>query len=870
MWCVLAALLLAQAPDPNAQTLTPPRLVARTEPVYPEEELHQGHQARVVLLITIAEDGSVSDAQVEQSGGARFDEAAVTAVRAWRFEAARQGKDPITVQIHVAFNFAPPHHLDSPPRAVQAPARPAHAPSPQPLSPGAARAPVLITRPLQDALPGAPANLSHAGGALAMDTMLEDDDDHTPAREVVVRARRVTAQRAAGDFVMSADVLGAAPAQDTTGLLQKAPGLYVGRGEGDAVAGQVYLRGFDAEHGQDIEFTVNGIPINQPNHIHGQGYADIGFIIPETVRTLRVTEGVYDPRQADFAVAGSADFDLGVPERGITLKTSAGSFGTLRQLVMWAPHDEPEETFGAVALRTTNGFGRNRGGMSGQALGQYVFLAPLGFRGTVLLGAHGARSSFPGVVRADDVADGKVGFYDGYDVPSANSQNGFSARVQPALKLDHKFDGGGFSSLQVWGLFQQFRVRSNFTGFRQRARQNPDWVGRGDLMEQENQDLGMGGKFLFRTAHMTLTDWLHGDVEVGAHFRSDLVTQAQALLQAPQNETWDRRVDSTVRSADLGVYADFNWHITDQLHVRGGPRANVLYYDVDDRLGNFIPAFQRQDHILGFRRTAMGLAWGPRGTLEFEPVDWLHTFVSYGEGYRSPQGRQLAEGENAPFAKVRSFEGGLKLESGDEGRLSFTTAAYVTSLSKDLAFDPEEGRAEVIGPTSRKGVVMHLVSRPAPGATASLSATYVHATLDAPPPASAGNPNPPYAQGQQLPYVPPVVIRGDFGYRRTLARVGRHDLVGRLGAGVTALSARPLPYRQWAAPVALVDVGASLRFHVLEFGFDIYNLTNSRYAALEYMFTSDWANRDVPSLVPARHTAAGAPRVVMANLTLHL
>ena len=70
--------------------------------------------------------------------------------------------------------------------------------------------------------------------------------------------------------------------------------------------------------------------------------------------------------------------------------------------------------------------------------------------------------------------------------------------------------------------------------------------------------------------------------------------------------------------------------------------------------------------------------------------------------------------------------------------------------------------------------------------------------------------------------------------------------------------------------MALVDVGASLRFHVLEFGFDIYNLTNSRYAALEYMFTSDWANRDVPSLVPARHTAAGAPRVVMANLTLHL
>ena len=47
------------------------------------------------------------------------------------------------------------------------------------------------------------------------------------------------------------------------------------------------LRGFDADHGQDIEFRVGGLPINMPSHIHGQGYSDLGFLIAGTVRELR-------------------------------------------------------------------------------------------------------------------------------------------------------------------------------------------------------------------------------------------------------------------------------------------------------------------------------------------------------------------------------------------------------------------------------------------------------------------------------------------------------------------------------------------------------------------------------------------------------
>src|SRR5690606_4708419 len=113
------------------------------------------------------------------------------------------------------------------------------------------------------------------------------------------------------------------------------------------------------DHGQDIELTVDGVPVNQPSHLHGQGYADLGFVIPETVRSLRVVEGVYDPAQGDFAVAGSADFQPGVAQRGIQLSSSYGAFNTLRELALWAPEGQAEDTFAAVLFRKTRGFGQN-------------------------------------------------------------------------------------------------------------------------------------------------------------------------------------------------------------------------------------------------------------------------------------------------------------------------------------------------------------------------------------------------------------------------------------------------------------------------------------------------------------------------------
>ena len=807
-------------------------------------------------------------------------------MKQWRFKPALQGDKPVEVKLTVPVHFAPPP--EAPVGAEPSPpTTPVTAlPTATPVTDGAA-APSRGARPDEGAAatqPTAPGEPTIVPKQAPLAPASPPDDAST---STTVRQKRTPPARATSDFVMKRDILAAVPKQNAGELLQSAPGVYVSRPEGEAVAQEIFLRGFDAEHGQDIELRVGAIPMNQPSHLHGQGYADLGVIVPEVVRSVRATEGVYDPRQGDFAVAGSVDFDLGVDDRGFQSKTSYGSFNTLRQLVLYAPVGQAAETFGVAAVKTSQGYGQDRGSIQGQALAQYAFELPFDVHALVHVGASVARASLAGVLRRDDVDAGRVDFYDAYPDPSAQSQSAFALRTQAGLTLERLADGNSKTALSLWASRSDFRLRENFTGYLERSRTRLELVGRGDLNEQEDHDTGFGAAALYRGPRLEPFEWLGVQGEAGVSLQGNLIDQAQHLLQAPDNETWDNRVDASLRAADLGMYLDAEVKLTEWVKLRGGGRLDVLGYDIDDRLGNFIPVVNRQAHILGFRRSAMGVALGPRATLEVTPLlDWLTLLASYGEGFRSPQARQLQEGENAPFAKVRSLELGVRLAPDHGKAFSFTTAAFATFLSTDLAFDPGSGSLERIGPTSRKGVVAHLVARPWTWAVLSASATYVNATLDEPPPATAENPVPAFKKGELLPYVPPLVVRADAAVHgdildvqglvgSALTDLGFPDLKlgalsGHIGLGSELLSPRPLPFGTFGDPLFLLEASVGARLSMVELSCELQNLLNSRYATSEYQFVSDWVTTSIPSLVPTRHFSAGPPFSFLASLTIHL
>ncbi len=88
-------------------------------------------------------------------------------------------------------------------------------------------------------------------------------------------------------------------------ILENIPGLVITQHSGEGKANQYYLRGFQLDHGTDLESTVDGVPVNLPTHAHGQGYSDINWLMPEIVSYVEFKKGTYYADQGDFSTAGS-------------------------------------------------------------------------------------------------------------------------------------------------------------------------------------------------------------------------------------------------------------------------------------------------------------------------------------------------------------------------------------------------------------------------------------------------------------------------------------------------------------------------------------------------------------------------------------
>ncbi len=93
-------------------------------------------------------------------------------------------------------------------------------------------------------------------------------------------------------------------------ILEVVPGLILTQHSGGGKANQYFLRGFNLDHGTDFAIFVDNMPVNNRTHGHGQGYADLNFVIPELVEELEYVKGPYFPRFGDFSTAGAARFRL--------------------------------------------------------------------------------------------------------------------------------------------------------------------------------------------------------------------------------------------------------------------------------------------------------------------------------------------------------------------------------------------------------------------------------------------------------------------------------------------------------------------------------------------------------------------------------
>ncbi len=797
-----------------AHDVVPPVVVHHVDAVYPPSALSERKHADVVLTVTVDADGHVSKVDVIESGGPDLDEAATVAARDWTFVPAMRDGKPVASRIKMPFHFAPPA---SPPELVETPAAPGEVPVHDAVPPGPPAA-----------APPPPAPVS--------------------TEEVLVTGGARSPSRGPSDFEVTIGPLAVVPRATASDFLKLAPGILVTNEGGEGHAETIILRGFDAGEGEAMELSVGGVPINDPGNFHGNGYADTHFILPELVESVRVLEGPFDPHQGNFAVAGSANYELGLAQRGLTAKWTGGSYGTERMLLTWGPEDQSRHTFGAAEYTHSDGYGQNRAFTRGSAIAQYE--GKLGDRGTwrVTGQAYTVVAQAAGVIREDDYEAGRIGFYDTYDP----NQGQDSSRFSIAADLETR-SGRMVLAQQLFVIARSLRIREDFTGFVTDGGE-PD--PRGTMLDLAMNEQSIGARGSARTHVDALGQ--RQEFELGYFARGDSVTDVQRLDLRDTQVPYATDANFAGALGDIALYADTSLKPLSWITVRGGVRGELFTYAVEDRCGSDVIPCDEDPSPTGRnpRSSVATSALLPRASVLFGSFDGVTLSGSFGQGARSLAIDEVAD-PGAGLATISSYEAGVSYAHATAaGALTLRSVFYGTRINRDEVFDPTVGRTVETGATTRVGWV---------GAGRLTGSFYdesanvgaVRGVVD--------------ATQEGIPYVPHVSARSDTAFFGDLPwSIDRHPVRASIGPAITYVGVRSLPNGQSSDPYVLVDASARLNWQAFELGLTASNLFDVKYRLSEFTFASDFLTPTRPNLAPERSFTAGAPRMLFLSLAATL
>ncbi|CAO4163735.1 TonB-dependent receptor [Methylorubrum populi] len=489
---------------------------------------------------------------------------------------------------------------------------------------------------------------------------------------------------AASAGIVSGAALNNRPVTRPGEVLEAVPGLIVTQHSGEGKANQFFLRGFNLDHGTDIALFVDGMPVNMRTHAHGQGYADINFLIPELVGAVEFHKGPYFARDGDFASAGSVRIDyLDTTETNLAL-VSLGSFGYRRALSIatlplgqghllvageaqvydgpWAVPDD---------IRKLNGVVRYSQGTTLD-----------GFSVTGM--AYANRWTATNQIPQRAVAEGIIGRFgslnptDGGDTTRLSLSGRWSAS-----------DAGGLTRANAYVIRYGMNLWNDFTYFLN------DPVD-GDQFRQRDARTVSGGEI----ARVFKGELLGLDMEneIGFQARNDDIRVG--LFNTSQRRTIGVVRDDRVQEASAALYVENRVRWTDWLRTSVGVRADG--YDARVVSDNPLNSGHVRDGIVSPK---LGLVLGP----------WHDTevFVNYGQGFHSNDargatitvdpGNPLFPLDRVPLL-VRSTGSEVGIRNRSIAGLETTVSLFQLDFDSENLFVGDAGTTEPSRPSRRFGV----------------------------------------------------------------------------------------------------------------------------------------------------------------------
>lgn len=470
------------------------------------------------------------------------------------------------------------------------------------------------------------------------------------------------------------------PVNTSQDILRIVPGLFIAQHAGGGKADQLFLRGYDVDHGTDIAETVDGIPVNMVSHAHGQGYADLHFLIPELVEKVNFDKGPYNIRKGNLATAGWIDFSTKDFLRTNTVKLEYGQYDYKRAVGLFKILDQKNEQrrkqfyIGTEYFKNSSYFDNPQDFHRYNIFGKYTVIHHFS-QFQVWASAFDSKWNASGQIPERAVLNGWISRFGSID----NTEGGHTSRINCNAQWNSNLKNNFNATNQFYFSNYQFNLFSNFTFFLK------DSVNGDEINQKEKRNIvGYNGLLSKKFSS-------NSSSELGYGFRQDFVRNSEL------NHVVHRKFLNAIEQGDVNEFNAFayvhqNFDLTNNFTINTGFRFDHFQFAYKNKL---LPgsSFQSQSKNI----------FSPKLNLNYTLSQKIKLLFSTGIGFHSNDARVILNRQSKNILPKVSGNDLSFLLKPSKAILLKTTFWYLYS-QQEFVYVGDEGIVEPSGRTKRRGI----------------------------------------------------------------------------------------------------------------------------------------------------------------------
>ena len=471
------------------------------------------------------------------------------------------------------------------------------------------------------------------------------------------------------------------PVNSSQEILMRMPGLLIGQHAGGGKAEQIFLRGFDIDHGTDISINVDGMPVNMVSHAHGQGYSDLHFVIPETIDEIDFGKGPYYTDVGNFNTAGYVEFKTRDRLSGSSIGLEFGDFNTGRLIGLFdlLGDSEDQNAYIATEYQQTDGPVESPQNFNRlNLMAKYNQKLKGGDKLSFIVSRFQSKWDASGQIPQRLVDNGTITRFGSVD----DTEGGSTSRTNFAVNHSRLINSQSLLKTNVFYSQYAFELFSNFTFFLE------DPTNGDQIRQNENRNIFGLNSTLFNYTSLGNSEL---EMSYGLGLRYDDINNNELSRTFNRKTTLENLSLGEVDETNLNLFVNGELDLGDWL-INAGIRLDYFNFNYNNQLSPLYDNRSEEKTLLS-----------PKLNFIYNPNSRWQIYLKSGLGFHSNDSRVVID-QSSEVVLPAAFGSDLGFIWKPFDNLWLNAAAWYLFLEQEFVYVGDAGIVEPSGETRRQGI----------------------------------------------------------------------------------------------------------------------------------------------------------------------